>query len=141
VVSPFASRRVDGCVIMPASHHHSYLLNERKAGTALVFVDRPPSFLDADTVLTDNLGGARRGIQHLLAHGHRRIAYVGDLQSIVTAALRYQGYREELDAHHLPLDPDLVRLDLRVTDPGDEPSTQILSLRPAPTAIFAAQNL
>ena len=141
LISAFASRRVDGLVIMPASHDHSYLLNERKAGTALVFVDRPPSFLDADTVLTDNLGGARRGIQHLLAHGHRRIAYVGDLQSIVTAALRYQGYREELDAHHLPLDPDLVRLDLRGTEPAEAETTKLLALRPAPTAIFAAQNL
>ncbi len=141
LVSAFASRRVDGLVIMPASHDHSYLLNERKAGTALVFVDRPPSFLDADTVLTDNLGGARRGIQHLLAHGHRRIAYLGDLQSIVTAALRYQGYREELDAHHLPLDPDLVRLDLRGTERAEAETTKLLALRPAPTAIFAAQNL
>ena len=141
LVSAFASRRVDGLVIMPASHDHSYLLNERKAGTALVFVDRPPSFLDADTVLTDNLGGARRGIQHLVAHGHRRIAYVGDLQSIVTAALRYQGYREELDAHHLPLDPDMVRLDLRGTEPAEAETTKLLALRPAPTAIFAAQNL
>jgi len=141
LVSAFASRRVDGLVVMPASHDHSYLLNERKAGTALVFVDRPPSFLDADTVLTDNVGGARRGIQHLVAHGHRRIAYVGDLQSIVTAALRYQGYREELDAHRLPLDPDLVRLDLRGTEPAEAATTKLLALRPAPTAIFAAQNL
>ena len=141
LVSAFASRRVDGLVIMPASHDHSYLLNERKAGTALVFVDRPPSFLDADTVLTDNLGGARRGIQHLLAHGHQRIAYLGDLQSIVTAALRYQGYREELDSHHLPLDPDLVRLDLRGTERAEAETTKLLALRPAPTAIFAAQNL
>jgi len=141
LVSAFASRRVDGLVIMPASHDHSYLLNERKAGTPFVFVDRPPAFLDADTVLTDNLGGARRGIQHLAAHGHQRIAYLGDLQSIMTAALRYQGYREELEAQHLPLDPKLVRLDLRGTERAEAETTQLLALRPAPTAIFSAQNL
>ena len=101
LVSAFASRRVDGLVIMPASHDHTYLLNERKAGTPLVFVDRPPAFLDADTVLTDNVGGVRRGIQHLCAGGHQRIAYLGDLQSIMTAALRYQGYRQELNAQVL----------------------------------------
>jgi LacI family transcriptional regulator len=141
LVSAFASRRVDGFVIMPASHDHSYLLNERKAGTPFVFVDRPPAFLDADTVLTDNLGGARRGIQHLVAHGHQRIAYLGDLQSITTAAVRYQGYREELDAQHLRVDPDLVRLDLRGTERAEAETTKLLALRPAPTAIFAAQNL
>jgi LacI family transcriptional regulator len=132
---------VDGLVIMPASHDHSYLLNERKAGTPLVFVDRPPAFLDADTVLTDNLGGARRGIQHLVAHGHKRIAYLGDLQSIMTAALRYQGYREEVDAQQLQLDHDLVRLDLRGTEQAEAETTRLLALRSAPTAIFAAQNL
>ena len=141
LVSAFASRRVDGLVIMPASHDHSYLLNERKAGTPLVFVDRPPAFLDADTVLTDNVGGVRRGIQHLAAQGHRRIAYLGDLQSIMTAALRYQGYREELEAQHLGFDRGLVRLDLRGSEQADRAITELLAQRPAPTAIFAAQNL
>src|SRR5207245_11218410 len=69
------------------------------------------------------------------------IAYVGDRQSIVPAALRYPGYREELHAHHLPLDPDLVRLDLRGTEPAEAETTRLLAVRAAPTAIFAAQNL
>jgi LacI family transcriptional regulator len=141
LVSAFTSRRVDGLVIMPASHDHSYLLNERKAGTAIVFVDRPPAFLDADTVLTDNLGGARRGIRHLAEQGHQRIAGLFDLQSIMTAALRYQGYREELEAHQLKLDPSLVRLGLRGIEQAETATTELLAQRPAPTAIFAAQNL
>ena len=41
LVSAFASRRVDGLVIQPATHDHSFLITERKAGTAIVFVDRP----------------------------------------------------------------------------------------------------
>jgi len=141
LVSAFASRRVDGLVIMPASHDHSYLLNERKAGTPIVFVDRPPAFLDADTVLTDNLGGARRGVRHLVEHGHQRIACLVDLQSIQTAALRYQGYREELEARNLTLDPGLVRLDLRGIEHAEAEVMELLAQRPAPTAIFAAQNL
>ena len=141
LVSAFASRRVDGLVIMPASHDHSYLLNERKAGTPFVFVDRPPAFLDADTVLADNVGGARHGIQHLHAQGHRRIAYLGDLQSIMTATLRYQGYREELTAQGVTIDPRLIRLDLRGIEAAEAVTTALISGEPAPTAIFAAQNL
>jgi LacI family transcriptional regulator len=141
LVFAFASRRVDGLVIMPASHDHSYLVNERRAGTPIVFVDRPPAFFDADTVLTDNLGGARRGIRHLAAQGHQRIAYMGDLQSIMTAALRYQGFRDELEAQRLSLDPGLVRLDLRGIEQAEAATTELLARRPAPTAIFAAQNL
>ncbi len=117
LVSAFASRRVDGLVIMP------------------------PAFLDADTVLTDNLGGARRGVRHLVEHGHQRIACLVDLQSIQTAALRYQGYREELEARNLTLDPGLVRLDLRGIEHAEAEVMELLAQRPAPTAIFAAQNL
>src|SRR5207244_13571041 len=104
LVSAFASRRVDGLIIQPSSHDHSYLQAERKAGTAVVFVDRPPSFLDADTVLTDNAAGVRRGVRHLVEHGHRRIGYLGDLHTIMTASVRHRGYVEELAASRIEVD-------------------------------------
>lgn len=141
LVSAFAARRVDGLIIVPASHDHSYLLGERRAGTAMVFVDRPPAFLDADTVLTENEAGVRRGVRHVLIRGHRRIAYLGDMQSIATAALRHQGYVAELAASGIPLDPDLVRLGLRGTEPAEAVVHQLLSLPDPPTALFAGQNL
>jgi LacI family transcriptional regulator len=112
LVTAFTSRRVDGLVIVPASHDHSYLLNERRAGRAIVFADRPPQFLDEDAVVTDNRAGVRSGIRHLIAHGHVRIAYLGDLQTIATATDRYQGYLDELSAQNILFDEHLVRVDL-----------------------------
>jgi LacI family transcriptional regulator len=141
LVSAFASRRVDGLIIVPASHDHSYLLNERRAGTAIVFADRPPSFFDADTVLTDNATGVRRAIRHLVAHGHRRIGYLGDLQTIATAATRYEGYVEELDAQGIPFEESLVRLDLRRIESSESAITEMLASPHPPTALFTAQNL
>jgi LacI family transcriptional regulator len=44
------ARRVDGLVIMPTPGDHSYLVPEIEAGTATVFVLRPPSGTQADTV-------------------------------------------------------------------------------------------
>ena len=49
LVHAFASRRVDGLVIVPAGPDHSYLLRDRDAGVAMVFVDRPPAFIDIGT--------------------------------------------------------------------------------------------
>jgi LacI family transcriptional regulator len=141
LVSAFASRRVDGLIIVPASHDHSYLLNERRAGTAIVFADRPPYFFDADTVLTDNAAGVRRAIKHLVAHGHRRIGYLGDLQTIATAANRYEGYAEELDAQGIPLDERLVQLDLRRIESSEAAITEMLTSARPPTALFTAQNM
>jgi LacI family transcriptional regulator len=140
LIAALAARRVDGLVIMPAGHDQSYLLNERRSGTPMVFVDRPPSFFDADDVLTDNLDGARRGVGHLLAHGHRRVGYLGDLQRITTAALRLQGYRDELAVQGIGADDRLVRTDVRGSEQAEAVTLEILSNKPAPTALFAGQG-
>ena len=141
LVSAFASRRVDGLIIQPSSHDHSYLLTERKVGTAMVFVDRPPMFLDADAVLTDNAAGARRAVRHLTDHGHRRIGYLGDLRTIATAAERYRGYAEELKEQGLKVEERLVSLDLRGIDKAEGAARELLTGPKPPTALFAGQNL
>jgi LacI family transcriptional regulator len=141
LVSAFASRRVDGLIIQPSSQDHSYLMTERKAGTAIVFVDRPPAFLDADTVLTDNAAGVRRGIKHLVAQGHRRIGYLGDQHTIATAAERHRGYLEELTSQGIETDDGLVRLDLRGIEKAEAAAIALLERPDPPTALFAGQNL
>jgi LacI family transcriptional regulator len=141
LVSTFASRRVDGLIIQPSSHDHSYLLVERRAGTAIVFVDRPPAFFDADTVLTDNAAGVRRGVRHLIAHGHRRIGYLGDMHTIATATDRHRGYVDELANQKVELDERLVRLDLRGIEKAEAAATELLKLSQPPTALFTGQNL
>jgi len=141
LIAAFTSRRVDGLIIVPASHDHSYLLSERRAGTSMVFVDRPPAFLDADSILTDNQAGVRQGIAHLIAHNHRRIGYLGDLMTITTAAHRYQGYEQELAAARIALDPQLVRLNVHGIDRADAATVELLKLTEPPSALFTSQNL
>src|SRR4051794_32473899 len=92
----FGQRGVDGLVLATSVADSSYLVRERAAGVALVFVDRPPRFLDADTVVTDNAGGARMAVEHLLEAGHRRIGFLGDRPDVHTAAERLRGYQETL---------------------------------------------
>jgi LacI family transcriptional regulator len=94
----FCARRVDGLIVIPASADHSYLLPEIAAGCAVVFADRPPQQIEADTVLTDNVGGACSGVTHLIGGGHRRIGFIGDSQGIYTAAQRQRGYYEAMSA-------------------------------------------
>jgi LacI family transcriptional regulator len=131
----FAGRGVDGMIIAPAPGDHGYLQRDRAAGLAIVFVDRPPSFIDADTVLSDNAGGARAAVAHLIAAGHRRIAFLGDRPELATAAERLRGYREALLEHGLPLDPALIRAQAN----GD--AGALLTGAEPPTALFTAQNL
>lgn len=104
----FCERRVDGLIIVPAGSSHSYLLPEMRAGIPAVFVDRPPGDIEADMILTDNRGGSRRGVEHLLSHGHRRIGFIGDAPEIYTAGERLRGYREALEATGIAVSDELV---------------------------------
>lgn len=137
----FGARGVDGLIIAPAAQDHGFLLRDRAAGMALVFVDRPGRFIDADCVLTDNAGGARQAVEHLIAQGHTRIAFLGDRPEIHTAAERLRGYEEAHARHGITIDPALVRHTLtRGTNAYD--ATRALLLRDEPpTAVFTSQNL
>ena len=141
LVEAFAERRVDGLIMMPASHDHSYLIEERRMGMSIVFVDRPPAFFDADAVLVDNRYGTSRGVKHLMMHGHRRIAFLGDRRSIVTAVERFRGYVDALEAADIVVDPQLVRQDIVDSEHATTATLDLLSLDEPPTAIYAAQNL
>jgi len=141
LAASFIAHRVDGLIIVPAAHDHGYLAPERRAGLAVVFADRPPRFLDADAVVSANREGAIAAVRHLLAAGHRRIAYVGDLESIQTAAERLAGYREALAAAGLGADDSLVRVGLRSVDAAAEAVSALLRQPDPPTALFTAQNL
>jgi LacI family transcriptional regulator len=141
LVQAFLSRRVDGLIIVPAGSDHSYLLRDREAGVGLVFVDRPPAFIDADVVLSDHAGGARTATEHLLAHGHRRIGYLGDRQRIPSAVERLRGHREALADHGVAFDLALVRMDLENGAMAREAALALLDGDNPPTAVFAAQNL
>jgi LacI family transcriptional regulator len=137
----FAARGVDGLVIVPCSSDQGYLRRERESGTALVFVDRPPRFIDADAVVTDNAGAAKAAVEHLLAVGHRRIALLADRPSVFTAAERRRGYHEALAGAGIEPEPALERVGLVDSASAEAAARELLRAADPPSALFAAQNL
>ncbi|MFD7922022.1 LacI family DNA-binding transcriptional regulator [Streptomyces sp. NPDC059740] len=134
------ARRVDGLVVIPAGDDHRYLVPEIAAGVATVFVDRPAGRIDVDTVLSDNHGGARDAVAHLIAHGHRRIAFVGDQPRIHTATERLRGYRTAMAEAGLAVHPSWVSLG--PTEP-ERVRSAILEVLDGPepvTAVFCGNN-
>jgi LacI family transcriptional regulator len=141
LIGSFRDRRVDGIIVVPAGHDHTYLYDEQRAGTALVFVDRPAGHLDADSVASNNVGGSVEAVEHLLAHGHRRIAFLGDLPSIATAEERLQGYNQALEQGGIGIDSNLIRTGLRDPETAASAVDALLALPDPPTALFTSQNL
>jgi LacI family transcriptional regulator len=105
----------------------------------MVLVDRPAP--EADSVTVDNRAGAARALRHLVAHGHRRVAFLGDLQSLWTATERHAGYVEGLAVEGITLDPRLVVMDVRGVDAAERAVSTLLSSAEPPTALLTGQNL
>ncbi|MEU7016211.1 LacI family DNA-binding transcriptional regulator [Streptomyces sp. NPDC046385] len=134
------ARRVDGLIVIPAGSDHRYLEPEIQAGVATVFVDRPAGGIDADAVLSDSFGGAREGVAHLIAHGHRRIGFIGDRPRIHTATERLRGYRAAMEDAGLEVPEEWISLGPTEPDRVARAVETMLS-GPAPvTALFAGNN-
>ncbi|MFF9817748.1 LacI family DNA-binding transcriptional regulator [Streptomyces sp. NPDC014006] len=138
----FLARRVSILMVVPSvGADHSHLKTHRTAGLPVVFLDRPGVGLSTDSVVSSNRAGAQDGVAHLIAHGHRRIGFVGDLPAkLYTRRERLAGYRAALQEADIPYDRSLV------TDAHDQhgastATSQLLSLADPPTALFAGNNI
>ncbi|HET9060284.1 MAG TPA: LacI family DNA-binding transcriptional regulator [Acidimicrobiales bacterium] len=133
-------RRVGGLLVVPTGSDYSFLAPEVALGTPVVFIDRPPTNLAADTILLDNFGGSRAAVRHLLSQGHRRVAFLGDLPKVYTTAERLRGFRAAMSEATNKSHPELVRLGCHDTASAETATQRLLALGVPPTAIFAANN-
>jgi LacI family transcriptional regulator len=106
VVQRMIHRRVAGLLLAPTGGDHSWLGPDR---VPLVLIDRGAPGVDADLIDIDDRQAADDAVTHLIEHGHRRIAYIGDTSTIPTSSARLEGYVEAHARHGLPIVDDLVR--------------------------------
>lgn len=136
------SYRVDGLLVAPARESSKVgLLPLLRRGFPFVLIDRSISNLDCDLVQSDNVAGARRLTEHLIAVGHRRIAHLVDSDDNSTGRERLQGYREALHAAGIEASDSLL-FHTSVDRIGGYRAVQsMLATQPWPTAIFAVNNM
>jgi LacI family transcriptional regulator len=137
----FTMRRADGLILAPASPDQGYLATEVQADTPVVFVDRPALGIPADSILSTNVTGATEAVRHLVAHGHRRIAYLGDYLRIPTAQSRHRGYLAALAEARIEPDPSIVVHDLHTMTAAQSAVMTLFGRTRPPTALFTSQNL
>ena len=142
LIDTFCSRRVDGLLVVPAGDDHHYLARELASGMPLVLLDRPSAALpEADTVLCDNVEGAEVGTAHLIAHGHRRIGYLGDSLGIATARERLDGYLRALATAGVVAEPALIYAEMASIERASAATREMLMSERPPSAIFSSQNI
>ncbi|MFG2857636.1 LacI family DNA-binding transcriptional regulator [Streptomyces mirabilis] len=138
----FLGRRVSILIIVPSvGADHSHLKSHRTAGLPVIFLDRPGVGLATDSIVSSNRAGAHDGVAHLIAHGHRRIGFVGDLPvKLYTRRERLAGYRSALQEADIPYDRSLVT-NAHDQQGAEAATSQLLGLADPPTALFAGNNI
>lgn len=139
VLEALLHRSIVGLIAVPIGEDQSYLVPWQQR-TPVVFVDRLPSKIKADTVVVDDRAGAKAATLHLFNHGHRRIAFIGDSLEIATTRLRLEGYQAALAEAELEFDNTLIAFSGREGGGYDvsEAMTVMLHKTATPTAIFSS---
>jgi LacI family transcriptional regulator len=141
-VADLVSHRVEGLLIAPVGDRSDAHLGKLVEGSfPLVLIDRHVPGIDCDTVTLDNANAAKRLVEHLIAIGHRRIAFVTDADDVSTGRERLAGVKQALAGAGVPFAEDLVLHTTVDQIGGYRSAQQILSMRDRPTAIFAVNNM
>ncbi|ACZ30183.1 putative PAS/PAC sensor protein [Xylanimonas cellulosilytica DSM 15894] len=91
--------RFDGLIVVTTALDDAALRRIDDAGTPLVLIGvGPVEGVSAPHLGPDNAGGVRAAIDHLVAHGHRRIGFLGNTDQTDTHE-RLVAYRDALLAH------------------------------------------
>ena len=135
-VESLLRRQVAGLLLVPVSDDHRYVKPWLER-TPVVFVDRPPRRIVADSVVHDDIAAADRAVSHLMGAGHRRIAFFGNAAAIYTTERRMAGYRDALARHGVTPDP---AIEIREVDKAPLVATldRVLDGPDPVTAIFCA---
>ena len=136
-VEALLGRQLMGLITTPISADQSYL-RPWQDRTTIVFIDRSPSKITADSVVEDDHGGAYEATAHLVGHGHRRIAFIGDSVATTTTARRLVGYRAALSDAGIAEDPRMIALGATTDLEAGKAVTELLRLGEPPTALFSS---
>ena len=98
-------------------------------------------YAPGDSVIPDNVGGARELARTLASLGHRHIGVISGPANLTTTHDRLAGFRMGLNDSGVELDPDAVLTSDFTRDGGERAVGELLSKMPDLTAIFALNDV
>ena len=140
------THRADGILAICLPLSRGQLGQFARAGVAVVSVDAANPGVP-QTIVDDTAGG-RLATEHLVALGHRRIGFVGDVPhrkppaglGFTSSANRLRGYRLALAEAGIDVEPGLIRRGPHDAAVAAEHAAQLLKSPDPPSAIFAASD-
>ncbi|UZX01354.1 LacI family transcriptional regulator [Arthrobacter sp. CDRTa11] len=130
-----------GMIVVTSAFGDAPLDAFHRRGIPVVVIDplNPPSEEVVSIGATDWAGG-KDATAHLLALGHRRIAYLGGPDTVECNQARLHGYLAALRSEGVTVEDGYILSGPFSSDHGARGLNTLLQLEPRPTAIFAGND-
>lgn len=141
VVQSLAERRIDGIIVTSSRVGALYvpLLSEMMVPIVLVNDQYPGDFVHS--VMIRNHVGMQSAAEHMIALGHRRIAYIGDRFGYQSDTERLAGYHAALGAAGLTTPAEYVVHGDGGAEGAMRAMEQLLAVAAAPTAVCCYNDM
>lgn len=135
------SRHIDGAIVVETLGSREGIAALVQRGYPVVILGYGAGFPQPHAVHSDDRGGARLAVMHLLSLGHQRIGVIsGGTHTLTAMEERLAGCRQALQDHGLTLDPALVAYGDLTPESGVAAAAQLFESPTPPTAIFALND-
>ena len=135
------SRKVDGIVLNRIQLHDWRVQYLSQVQFPFVTLERSVDNHDYPSVEVDGRRWFKVLIDHLVALGHQRIAYVGAFPDLKIQRDRFDGYQEGLQRNGLSFDANLVVESDLTSEGGYRAGDHLLGLSQPPTAIACVDDM
>ncbi len=134
-------RKVEGIAIMTSEMEDHLTGQLSSRNVPLVFLDVGSASETISNIVVDYAGGIQQAVEHLIALGHERIAFVSGPAGLKSAEERSSAFLATMSSR-LPRGetPVVLRGDHKVSG-GVSAAEQLLLLDPRPTAVVASNDL
>jgi len=133
------AHRVVG-LIFAAFFTREYSLPQKLSAVPMVLINCYTKGDQAPAILPAHALGAETAVNHLIAAGHRRIAFINGETWMEASKDRLRGYRRGLKDAGIAFDETLVRSGNWSLSGGHDCTRALLALPEPPTAIFCASD-
>lgn len=132
-----------GLIVIPSSFSDltAQTAAFRKAGSAVVCIDRLPRNWDGDSVTINNAAGAFHATSYLIEIGHRRLAAITGPMDLTNSQDRLKGFKRALREAGLEIVPDYLQETTFDRVGGYAKTKMLLQMSPRPTAILACNDM
>ncbi len=139
----FEEQQVRGLLVAPYGDVNRRLEQLRERGIRSVLVDRFSGENAFSSVSVDNVAGGRMAVEHLVATGRRRVAFVGGPFEMRQTTDRLAGARVAVESADVPVEIEVVATSAMSVAEGVAAGERILRRPPGdrPDALFAVNDL